>query len=291
MSAASTRSMTGTGSAAGPSEVGELRIELRAVNGRGMSLKQRLCAELSGLEGAIEDEVRKVVRRGSVTLVVDRFGAGGVAQDRAQLQRLVADLRALARDLGVADDLSLRDVLAIAGSNRGGAPGRELPAGVTALLRAALADFEQHRAADGAAAVAAMREELAALEALRQQAAARAPAIVDDHRERLLQRVRDFVAAQGAQVGAADVVREVALFAERVDTSEELQRLGAHCAEVRALLDAGGSIGRKLDFLLQEVLREANTLGSKSPDVETAHCVVAMKAAIDRLKEQAANLE
>ena len=81
------------------------------------------------------------------------------------------------------------------------------------------------------------------------------------------------------------------MFSERVDVEEELQRLGAHLRELRTVLNKGGAMGRKLEFLLQEALRETNTLGSKSPDVAMAHCVVAMKGAIDRLKEQAANLE
>jgi uncharacterized protein (TIGR00255 family) len=90
---------------------------------------------------------------------------------------------------------------------------------------------------------------------------------------------------------AYDIVREVGIFAERSDVSEELQRLDSHLREVEATLDQHVAVGRRLEFLLQEVLRETNTLGSKSPDVEMAHIVVAMKSNIDKLKEQAANLE
>jgi len=92
-------------------------------------------------------------------------------------------------------------------------------------------------------------------------------------------------------VPAVDLVREVAIYADRVDVAEELQRLAAHLAEIRAALGQPGEVGRRLEFLLQELLRETNTLASKSPDVALSHAAVAMKSCIDRLKEQVANLE
>ena len=285
-----TMSMTGSGVAMGATEVGQLRVEVRSVNGRSLALKQRLCAEVAGLEPAFDEVVRRTVARGNLTLVVDRVGHSQ-SFDRGALQQLVQDLRALARDLGINNDLSLRDVLTLAGSTRAQPLAREMPPGVAAVLDGALADLQRHRAADGTATVAAMLNELDGIDRLRATAIARAPSIVADYRARLLQRIGEFVAAQGLRLEAADLIREVAVFAEHSDVGEELQRLGAHADEVRALLRRGGVIGRKLDFLLQEAMREANTLGSKSPDVAMAHRVVELKASIDRLKEQAANLE
>ncbi len=104
--------------------------------------------------------------------------------------------------------------------------------------------------------------------------------------------MQEFVARHvPAAPPAPELVREVAAFADRVDVAEELQRLSAHIAEVRAVLARGGEVGRRLEFLLQELLRETNTLGSKSPDTTIAHAVVAMKTCVERMKEQAANLE
>lgn len=283
--------MTGVGVASGATRFGELRIELRAVNGRALQIKQRLCTEVAGIEAAFDEVVRREVVRGTVTLVVERQGDGSLALDRPALQALVEDLRALARDLGLAADLSLRDVLALAANMRTSNLARELTPDLAAVLEAALADFQAHRLADGAATVAAMIADLDTIDRLRAAAAERAPAIVAEYRDKLRQRVGEFLAAQGLELDAAAVVREVGMFGERADVSEELQRLAAHAAEVRAMLQRGGVLGRKLDFLLQELLREANTLGSKSPDVAMAHCVVDLKASIDRLKEQAANLE
>jgi len=282
--------MTGTGSAAGATEAGQLRIELRSVNGRALQLKQRLVREISGLESVFEDEVRKVIGRGSVTLAVERSASASPLPDRARLQAIAADMRSLARDLGLDERLTLRDVLELA-SNAPSTFDREDCPKLIALLRVAIADLQDHRAQSGEETVAAMCAELDALDQLREEALKRAPAIVDDHRARLVLRMREFVASHALDLDEGALVREVGMFSERVDVEEELQRLGAHLRELRTVLNKGGAMGRKLEFLLQEALRETNTLGSKSPDVAMAHCVVAMKGAIDRLKEQAANLE
>ncbi|MGA0868968.1 MAG: endoribonuclease YicC domain-containing protein, partial [Planctomycetota bacterium] len=122
-------------------------------------------------------------------------------------------------------------------------------------------------------------------------AEARAPELVTSQRERLLERVNEFLAGRGLSIEPDNVVRELAVFAEKTDVAEEIQRLRAHIERAHQLLDGGGEVGRRFEFLVQEMLRETNTLGSKSPDVQIAHTVVAMKTAIDRLKEQAANLE
>lgn len=286
---AATSSMTGTGAARGASEVGPLRVELRSVNGRVLQVKQRLCREVSGLEAVFEDEVRQRLSRGSVTLVVERDG-GSALPDRAQLAALATEWKSLSAALGLASEPSLKDVLELAERTRPQAD-REASPKVLALVRAAIDDLHRHRVASGAETVAAMCAELDALDVLRLEALRRAPAIVEEHRARLLSRLHEFVASQGLHLEPAALVREVGLFAERVDTGEELQRLDAHLRELRNVMQKGGAVGRKVEFLLQEVLRETNTLGSKSPDVATAHGVVAMKSAIDRLKEQAANLE
>ena len=288
-----THSMTGAGFAAGTTEVGELRVEVRAVNGRGLAVKVRAPAALAGYEAAIEEAVRAQVRRGSLGVVIERASSGALLPDAAVLRAAADDLRRAAAELQLpAPDLG--HVLQVAGLAARGEPStsRPLPPGLAALLDRALADLLRHRAADGRGTVAAIEQDLAEFEGLRVAAAARAPGLVADHRERLLQRVREFVAQHlPAAPPALALVREVAIFADRVDVQEELQRLAAHLHEVRAVLARGGEVGRRLEFLLQELLRETNTLGSKSPDTTMAHAAVAMKSCIDRMKEQVANLE
>ncbi len=291
MSVRPTASMTGSGSASGPTEIGDLRIELRSVNGRGLTLKQRLCSEALCFEVAFEEQVRANVGRGTVTLIVERTG-GTAGFDRESMRRLLSEVRLLAADLGLHDNVTLRDLIALASAtSRPESASKPLPSALAALLQQAIDDLRRHRQSDGAATVAALREQLDELRRLAVVAQQRAPEIAKSYGEKLQKRVNDLLAAHGLQIEPAVVLRELALFADRSDVAEELQRLSAHLSETQALLSQGGEIGRKLDFLLQELLRETNTLGSKSPDVAMAHGVVAMKSCIDKLKEQAANLE
>ena len=159
------------------------------------------------------------------------------------------------------------------------------------LTKESVQELVARRREEGARTATAMQALLGEMEQLMAQAAGRAPAVLEEYRSRLLARVMEFRAAHGFAAEAGDLVREVALHGDRIDVSEELQRLGSHVGEVRALLAGGGEVGRRMEFLLQELLREANTLGSKSPDVALSHVAVALKSCIEKLKEQAANLE
>ena len=286
-------SMTGAGFAAGDSEIGPVRLEARSVNGRGLSIKLRVSASCSRYEAAIDEAVRARVSRGSVLIVVERTAGAATLPERDLLRRTAAEMGALAEELGLAKP-SLAEVIqtAVNGSRAESSTSKPLPPAFAALLERALDELVERRRAEGAGTSAAILAQLDELERLTAAAGARAPAIVDHYRERLLQRVQEFVANHvPAPPPAVDLVREVAVFADRVDVAEELQRLRSHQQEVRKALQGGGEVGRRLEFLLQELLRETNTLGSKSPDTETAHAVVAMKGCIATMKEQLANLE
>jgi uncharacterized protein (TIGR00255 family) len=284
--------MTGVGFAAGPCELGDLRIEIRSVNGRTLGTKLRLPQTCSGYEAAVDELLRLRLQRGSVTVTVERSQAGPTLPDPAVVSRLAAELGTLAFKLGLAAP-SLADVLQLASANRADTPtSRPLPPGFATLLEAAITDLLRHRADDGRATVQACVETLAQFEAHLAIARERAPTLAERYRERLLTRVQELLAVHApGETQLADVVREVAIYADRVDVAEELQRLDAHLHEVRQVLARGGEVGRRLEFLLQELLRETNTMGSKSPDTAMTHAVVTMKTCIDRLKEQAANLE
>ncbi|MBL8724384.1 MAG: DUF1732 domain-containing protein [Planctomycetes bacterium] len=285
--------MTGVGTAAGATELGELRFEVRSVNGRGLAVRLRLPTACQPFEAAIEEAVRARLARGTVSVAAELVGPGATTLDRTRFAATAAQLRALAAELGLPQP-TLADVLAAAASGGRGEPqtSQPLPERCARLLQQALDQLVQHRTADGRATLSAVTTGLDEFAALADHAATRAPALVTAYRERLLQRVQEFVAAHApGPVPAVDLVREVAIYADRVDTAEELQRLRAHLAEFRAVLSAGGEVGRRLEFLLQELLRETNTLGAKSPDTALAHTVVAMKSALERIKEQLANLQ
>lgn len=287
------QSMTGVGFAAGPSEAGDVRIEVRSVNGRGFAAKLRVPSACSAYEAAIEELLRARIARGTLTVVVERGQQGAALPDAAALRSVAEGLRAIAAELRL-EPPRLADVLDVAlAAQRGEAlTSRPLPPQLLALCERALGELLARRAAEGQGTAAAILAELAAHEAQAQAVAARAPALVAGYRDRLLQRVQEFAAQHAPELSpAADLVREVAIYADRVDVAEELQRLAAHTAELRSLLQRGGEVGKRLEFLLQELHRETNTLGAKTPDAAIAHAVVAMKAHIERMKEQAANLQ
>ena len=285
--------MTGAGFAAGDSEIGAVRVEIRSVNGRGLSLKMRLSSACNGFEAAIEERVKSRLARGSVLVVVERMEGASSLPDRQTLSRVAGEMRELAVELQLAEPTLMEVIHAASSSSRGeSSTSRPLPEKLVVLVDAAITELIEHRHTEGRGTVAAIAEQLEEFSRLTNVCVARAPFLIEEYRARVLQRVQEFVAAHvPSPPPAVDLVREVALFADRVDVAEELQRLRAHGDEVRSLLQKGGEVGRRLEFLLQELLRETNTLGSKSPDTEVAHTVVAMKSCIATIKEQVANLE
>lgn len=296
---AAVQSMTGAGSVTGACELGTLRIEIRSVNGKAITIRQRVAPECLGLEPAIEAAIRKRFARGTFSVAIDiveSLASGDVAVDASAFARAADRLRDLAAASGLESGPTVRDVLIVPGVLATGQSDRtrtswKPSAELTALLDGAAAALAERRIAEGQATVAAMGEHLDALVAEVEAVRQRVPQMLAGHRAALLERIGEFMAEHGAALEASDLVREVALFTDRVDISEETQRLDAHVERLRADLAGPGPVGRGVEFLLQEVLREVNTLGSKSPDVEIAHRVVAMKSCVDKLKEQAANLE
>jgi uncharacterized protein (TIGR00255 family) len=160
-----------------------------------------------------------------------------------------------------------------------------------AAFDAAVSSLDAMRAREGAA----LREDLVKrLETIRRRARdveRRSPDVLDAHRKRLRDRAERLRAAVEVDVDAARLEQEIAMFAERCDICEELTRLESHCAQFAALLASEEPVGRRLDFLLQEMAREANTVGAKSPDAQIAHAVVEVKAEIERMREQVQNVE
>ncbi len=289
--------MTGAGTAVGATELGRLSIEFRSVNGRGLSVKMRLAAECQGLEAAVEERLRRRIQRGSVQVasVVDDPASGPDTGLNIEFGLQVAQrLDAFAAQVG--KTVSLADILAFPGVVEATARSRprmsrELPAEVAALVDLAVHALVEDRQREGQATVAAMLLSIDDIDAALAEVRVLAPQIVGDYRDRVLQRVNEFLDGRAKTLQPEEVIREVSVFADRVDITEEIQRLASHMSRAREVLQDGGVLGRNFEFLVQEMLREVNTLGSKSPDVQIAHLVVRMKSGVDRLKEQAANLE
>ena len=289
------RSMTGYGR--GVVERGEVRatVDVRTVNHRFLDLKLRGGPIPAAVEDAIAARVRSAVERGAVTISVHLAGGtpGGMridTQAAARVHRVLADLAARLAIPG--PDLAL--VLAQPGVVIAGDPLDDAGAAVALdAVDAALVQLDAMRTAEGAALAAELRLRLDELVAIRAHIALFAAAVPQHVARRQLERVRRLSEDAGIDAGIDPnrLAQEVALLADRADVTEELVRLVSHLDQARGLLDAAGAVGRRLDFLVQEIGRELNTIGAKSTTVEISAAVVSSKATLEKLREQVQNVE
>ncbi|TSE34544.1 YicC/YloC family endoribonuclease [Tepidimonas charontis] len=299
-------SMTGYATAHGPADeptpdrpaplgpTALLGVEMRAVNGRFLDLTLRLAEELRAAEPALRERVAAHVRRGKVELrawVERRSDAGVRAPSQAELQQLLRVQEQVQAWLPQARALSVADVLQLV--QRAPAPGGDYTAALLSLTERVLQDFNAARAREGQRLAAMLRERLHGLRTLAAQAEPLVPQAVAQQRERFVQR---FTEAVGLTPVDASVLQERALaeataYAVRIDVAEELSRLDSHLSEIDALLERGGEVGKRLDFLIQELHREANTLGSKATSLELTRIALDMKVLIEQMREQVQNLE
>lgn len=284
--------MTGYGAGSALVSGRELQVELRAVNHRFLDTRVRLPNALSGLLGVVEEQLKKRCERGRIEAYVSyapaRSEAGiDVARAEAALRALVA-----LRDRVCPDEALPTALLA-------GLPGLfadddavDMAAARDALTHAteqACEGLEQSRLVEGAELLRDLNGLFAHVDALLTSIEAERPALVARHEQRLRERLERAIEDQRLTLDPARLATEVAIFADRSDVAEELSRLRAHVAHFRATLTGGGAVGRKLDFLTQELFREANTLGTKTPDVTITHLVVELKTTLERIREQVQN--
>ena len=294
------RSMTGFGAAAAEGRSGRFSVEIRAVNGKFYKSSIRLPEELLPLEAEIDQIASKRLGRGSVTVSI-RF----LPSPQAGLARINAEVVAsYLEQLAAAVPPSLREACRIDAAAVLSLPGalaadagdlllEEARGIVAALVEEACTRVVEMRRREGAALAVQLRglgEEIASRVAAIE---ARAPAVLVEYRSRLHARIDALLAESGTALREEDLLREVAIYADRSDVAEETTRLAGHLAQLDAALSPaeGGPAGRMLDFLAQEMLREANTIGSKSGDTEISRLTVEVKSFIERIKEQAANVE
>ncbi len=285
-------SMTGFSAVAAELPGVSLTVELRSVNHRYLDLSIRLPDELRGQESALRERIAAELKRGKVecriSLVRTAPGAATIAislERVEQVARAAADVQRHApgtAPLTVAELLRWPGVLAEPTI----AP-EALAALVQEKLGRALAELAASRAREGAKLAAALEERCAAIETQVARVAPRIPALHAAYLEKLGARLRE----AGLDPDQERLKQELALFATKIDVAEEVQRLATHVAEVRRVLVAGGSAGKRLDFLMQELHREANTLGSKSVDAELSQASLELKVLIEQMREQVQNVE
>lgn len=274
--------------------------ELRSVNGRGLDLRFRLPNGLDALEAALREAAGKRLKRGNVTagLTLKREErAPRLTPDPAALDQAIALATSVAQRLGAPPPraeaiLALPGVLRAEVAEPDEAMEEAKRAALLAAFETALAGLVQARAQEGGQLAKILGALLDEIETLREAAAAEAATQPEAQRQRLMENLARLLGEGDtrARIPEERLAQEVALLAQRSDVREELDRLSAHIAEARRLLK-GGEIGRKLEFLTQEFVREANTLCSKSATVGLTRLGLELKAAIERLREQAANVE
>jgi uncharacterized protein (TIGR00255 family) len=292
------RSMTGFARAERNSESGSVVWEIRSVNHRYLEVGLRLSEELRSAESEYRQRILGAAKRGKVDAILQYrppAGAGrGLELDEAFLEELIAKSHDVARQAtargGSLEQPTPLDLLRWPGVLKerptDGAP---LQAMALAALEEALASFAEHRGREGERIAAMLHGRCRQLEGLVHAVRARLPEV----RARLTTRLQERIAALGmpADSHRERVEQEIALLLTRMDVDEELDRLTSHIAEVDKALGGDEPAGRRLDFLMQEFNREANTLSSKSQDPETTRCAVEMKVLIEQMREQVQNVE
>ena len=283
--------MTGYALASAEHPRGALTIELRSVNSRFLDLQLRVPDELRACEPLLREAITARVTRGKVDgrLALGSGAPASQALDERALESLRALEAAARRAFPQAAPLSVAEVLRWPGVLREPAlDDTELRARVSDLAARAVEELCAARAREGAKLAAALAERVASMRARLAAVAPRVPEANAAYQARLAERLREALGP-----GAADerARAELAVFAVKTDVAEELQRLEAHLGEVERVIGAGGAAGKRLDFLAQELNREANTLATKAATREIADCALELKLAIEQVREQVQNIE
>jgi uncharacterized protein (TIGR00255 family) len=274
---------------------GRLGVEIRGVNHRFLDVRVRVPRELGELVGFVEQVARERLTRGryEVALRVEGAALGLPVLDRDRAKAAYRALSELRDELAPGTEVPLSLLGAIPDLFISSVD-REVDLVRDATRRAfetAASALDTMRVREGVALSEDLVRRLDRVRKLARDIERRSPEVLEAHRKRLRERADRLRITAEIDVDASRLEQEIAMFAERCDISEELTRLESHCAQVTALLGSNEAIGRRLDFLLQEMAREANTVGAKSPDAQISHAIVEVKAEIERMREQVQNVE
>ena len=290
------KSMTGYGRAEQVLHERKITVELRSVNNRYLDCSVRMPRVYLFVEDALKTRVQQSISRGKVDVFVT-LDESCAQQMNISVNRSVADgyfaaLKELAQIYGLQEDIPLSllsrfpDVLLVEKAEE---DTEAVAADICTVLDQALADFDQMRTREGRRLAEDILSRATTIEQLVCCVEQRSPQTVSEYRARLEERMREVL--ENTQLDPARILTEAAIFADKVAVDEETVRLHSHIAQLREMLDKGGATGRKLDFLIQEFNREANTIGSKCSDIQIARQVVDIKAEIEKIREQVQNIE
>ncbi len=291
-------SMTGYGEATGELDGVSYIVEIKTVNSRYLKTIIKLPDGSTFLEEDIDKELRKSLSRGTINYVLRLRGVSANALfeiDEAALRSVVARLSEVGSSVGVQGAIDLANLLDLPGIVLPVLPDAEESAKVKELVRRltreALDKVKRMREAEGGFLEADLKKHCDAIQEELEQIYQRSGSVVQEYAKRLRRRVDELLAEAKLKLDEQTLAREVAILADRSDISEEIARLDAHLQQFRQICRTDGQAGRRLDFLSQEMLREANTVASKAADARIARSVVDIKCLIERLKEQLQNIE
>ncbi len=290
------RSMTGYGRAVQTPLDREFTVEIRSVNNRYLDCNVKLPRSLNFAEDAVKQHVKAAVSRGKVDVFIS-VGSSAEEELQVSLNRPVLEgylraMRAMVSEYGVQDDISASTLARMPEMFQVEKPEQDeeqLMKGLLSVVDEALAAFNTMRATEGQAMEQDLRSRGNTIRELVSQVEAASPQTVADYRARLETKMREVL--ENTNIDENRIVQEAAIFADKVAVDEETVRLRSHLAQMDEMLSGGGAIGRKLDFLLQEMNREANTIGSKCSDLRLAKVVVDIKAELEKIREQTQNIE
>lgn len=271
---------------------GHLSLELRAVNNRFLELNFRMSEDLRAIEGALRERISAHVERGKVECRINFIARSAAnlpaALDTAVLERLIQLAASAQRLAPNAEPMSVGELLRWPGvMGEMAIDNEDLRQAVMARMDTLLADFNASRAREGEKLSAILLDRVQSIRAQAMLLRSRVPEIVALYRDKLQNRLAELA----PELDQERIIQEVALYAQKIDVDEELDRLLAHLSEVERTLKKGGAVGKRLDFLMQELNREANTLGSKAGALDVSHAAVDLKVLIEQMREQIQNIE
>ena len=290
------KSMTGYGRAVQTVNGREFTVEIRSVNNRYLDCTVKLPRSFSFAEEAVKAAVKTAVSRGKVDVYItvrsETEADVQVTLNKPVVEGYLAAMRQMVTDYGVADDISvstlsrMSDVFVV---DKPKADEDQLKADLLSVVQMALQAYDQMRVTEGLALENDLRSRAATILELVAQVEELNPKTVSDYRKRLEEKMREVL--ENKSIDESRILTEAAIFADKVAVDEETVRLRSHLEQMDEMLSGSGGIGRKLDFLLQEMNREANTTGSKCTDVKVARIVVDIKAELEKIREQTQNIE
>ena len=288
--------MTGYGRAVDTANGREFTVEIRSVNNRYLDCSVRLPRILSFGEDAVKQAVKAAISRGKVDVFISVRSEGGdeiqVTLNKAVLESYLEAMRQMVAEYGVADDISVSAVSRLPevfSLEKPQVDEEQLLADLMAVVQKALEGYDGMRKTEGEALAQDLRSRGNTILELVSQVEQGNSQTVVDYRTRLENKLKEVLS--NTAIDESRILTEAAIFADKVAVDEETVRLRSHLQQMNTMLDGGGAVGRKLDFLLQEMNREANTIGSKCTDVQLARIVVDIKAELEKIREQTQNIE